>query len=98
MDIGRRNNQDAYALGPKITSMLTAFRHALGSKSPKSGQLGETRYRKNGFVVVDQENEIEGRRMGAPIFDYMGKPKSAISVSGLVIRLSSEKIRRLGPK
>jgi IclR family acetate operon transcriptional repressor len=49
-----------------------------------------------GFSVDNQENELGGRCVAAPIFDYLGKPVAAISVSVPIQRFPEEKIPEFG--
>jgi IclR family transcriptional regulator, KDG regulon repressor len=49
-----------------------------------------------GYAIDDQENELGGRCVAAPIFDYLGVPVASISVSVPVQRFPKEKIPELG--
>lgn len=44
--------------------------------------------RKLGYALDQQESEMEGRCIGAPIYDKTGKVVAAISVSGIATRFS----------
>lgn len=57
-------------------------------------ELGEVLVR--GFSVDNQENELGGRCVAAPIFDYLGQPVAAISVSVPIQRFPKEKIPEFG--
>ena len=46
--------------------------------------------RKLGYALDKQESEMEGRCVGAPIYDNTGKAVAAISISGLATRFSLE--------
>jgi IclR family acetate operon transcriptional repressor len=47
--------------------------------------------RKQRFAIDEEENEIGARCIGAPIFDHLGTCIGAVSVSGPVSRLTSER-------
>lgn len=49
-----------------------------------------------GFAVDNQENELGGRCVAAPIFDYLGKPVAAISMSVPIQRFPEDKIPQFG--
>jgi IclR family KDG regulon transcriptional repressor len=53
--------------------------------------------RRRGYAVDDREVHPESRCVGAPIFDYTGRPVAAISVAGLAERLTSERLASIGP-
>lgn len=57
-------------------------------------ELGETLLR--GFAIDNQENELGGRCVAAPIFDYHGEPVAAISISVPIQRFPEEKIPEYG--
>ena len=61
-------------------------------------KAGLARIRKDGFAVDDQENESDVHCVGAIIFEYVGKPIGALSVSEAASQLSCEKARKLGLK
>jgi IclR family KDG regulon transcriptional repressor len=52
--------------------------------------------RKNGYAVDDEENELGGRCLAAPIMDNTGKPIAAISISAPIQRFPIEKIPEFG--
>ncbi len=54
--------------------------------------------RKNGYSIDEEENEMGGRCISAPIFDHDCRPVAAISVSVPIQRLPREKIPELSPK
>jgi IclR family KDG regulon transcriptional repressor len=54
--------------------------------------------RKNGFAMDEQENEMGGRCLAAPIFDRNGKINAAISVSVPIQRFPVEKIPEYGKR
>jgi IclR family KDG regulon transcriptional repressor len=47
--------------------------------------------RRRGYAVDDREVHSESRCVGAPIFDYTGRPIAAISVAGLAERMTYER-------
>jgi len=51
-----------------------------------------------GYAVDEQENEMGGRCVGAPIFDHTGYPIAAISISVPIQRLPDEAVRQFGSK
>ena len=51
-----------------------------------------------GFAVDEQENELWGRCVGAPIFDRYGYPIAAISISVPIQRFPEEEIEKYGRK
>ena len=52
----------------------------------------------HGYSVDNQENELGGRCVAAPIFDYLGKPVAAISVSVPIQRFPEDKIPEFGDR
>jgi IclR family acetate operon transcriptional repressor len=98
---------DAYhssALGKAILAQFPGERveeilgpGPLPSKTPRTlttraelvGELEQIR--RQGFAIDEEENEIGARCIGAPIFDHRGTCVGAISVSGPVSRLTSER-------
>jgi len=59
-------------------------------------ELNETKLR--GFSVDNQENELGGRCVAAPILDYLGKPVAALSLSVPIQRFPEEKLPEFGEK
>jgi IclR family acetate operon transcriptional repressor len=53
------------------------------------------RIRKQGYAIDDVENEEGIRCVGAPIFDYRGRPVAALSLSGPAFRLTRERAEGL---
>lgn len=45
---------------------------------------------RQGYAVDDEENQVGGRCLAAPIFDYTGRPVAALSISAPAARLSLE--------
>ena len=56
--------------------------------------LNETKSR--GFSIDEQENELGGRCVAAPILDYLGKPVAALSISVPIQRFPEEKTPEFG--
>jgi len=51
-----------------------------------------------GYAVDEQENEMGGRCVGAPIFNHMGYPIAAVSISVPIQRLPVDAVRKYGSK
>lgn len=56
------------------------------------------RVQKCGFALDEEENEIGGRCVAAPIFDHDGCPVAAVSISVPIQRLPREKIPTVSEK
>jgi DNA-binding IclR family transcriptional regulator len=56
------------------------------------------RIRARGYAVDDRENEPEVRCIGAPVFDHTDTVAAALSVSGLTSRITTARVRELGPR
>lgn len=48
--------------------------------------------RKLGYAIDNEENEVGVRCIGAPIFNRFGQIEGAISISGVALRVTAEKI------
>ena len=55
------------------------------------------RVRQRGYAVDDRENEPDVRCVAAPIFDHTDTVAGALSVSGLVSRISPARVHEIGP-
>lgn len=55
------------------------------------------RVRKQGWAMDDQENEIEGRCIGAPILTSKGRVVAALSISGPEFRMDLDRAKSLVP-
>ena len=55
------------------------------------------RVRRRGYAIDDRENEPEVRCVAAPIFDHTDGVTGALSVSGLVSRMTPARVREVGP-
>jgi IclR family KDG regulon transcriptional repressor len=56
------------------------------------------RIRLRGYAVDDQENEVGGRCIGAPIFNHLRYPVAAISVSVPIQKLPLDQVNNYGQK
>jgi len=54
--------------------------------------------RTSGFAIDDEENEVGGRCISAPVFNHAGMPIAAVSVTCPVQRLPVEKVSEFGKK
>ncbi len=54
--------------------------------------------RREGYALDEEENELGGRCLAAPVINHLGKPVAAISVSAPIQRLPKEKIPEYGEK
>ena len=53
--------------------------------------------RKHGYATDDEENAEGVRCVAAPIFDHIGRPVAAISISGPAVQIPTEVFPTLGP-
>jgi IclR family acetate operon transcriptional repressor len=53
--------------------------------------------RKHGYATDDEENAEGVRCVAAPIFDHIGRPVAAISISGPAVQIPTELFPTLGP-
>jgi IclR family transcriptional regulator, KDG regulon repressor len=56
------------------------------------------RVRKQGWAMDNQENEMDGRCIGAPVFGPDGKVVGALSISGPVFRMDMARAKGLVPE
>jgi IclR family KDG regulon transcriptional repressor len=56
------------------------------------------RIRERGYAIDDQENELDGRCIGAPVLGPDGRVVAALSISGPVFRMDLNRTRSLAPK
>ena len=54
--------------------------------------------REQGYAVDEQENEVGGRCIGVPIFNHVGYPIAAVSLSVPLQRLPKEQVPEFGEK
>jgi len=110
-ELGRRGYLHSTSLGKAILSFLPESeiknilnRYVYVSVTPFSiksetelvKDLSEIKRR--GFSIDEQENEMGGRCVGAPIFDRNGYPIAAISISVPIQRFPIEDIEKYGNK
>ncbi len=63
---------------------------------PKQFHKELERVKKMGFAIDEEENEIGGRCLAAPVFNHVGYPVAAVSISVPIQRLPREKIQHFG--
>jgi IclR family KDG regulon transcriptional repressor len=56
------------------------------------------RVRERGYAIDNQENELDGRCIGAPVLGPDGRVVAALSISGPVFRMDLNRARSLAPK
>lgn len=78
----------------KGLSRITA--HTIVTKPALRAELSKVR--QQGYAIDNQENEMEGRCIGAPIHGPDGRVVAALSVSGPVFRMDIVRARGLAPK
>ncbi len=54
--------------------------------------------RRDGYALDEEENELGGRCLAAPVINHVGKTVAAISISAPIQRLPKEKIPEYGEK
>lgn len=108
-EIGKRERIHSTALGKAIISTLSEgeinlflenydFLPVTTKTITKSNKFLDELLitRQRGFALDDQENEIGGRCVAAPIFDLSGKAVAAISISVPIQRMPDTLIDNLG--
>lgn len=110
-ELGKRTPIHSTALGKAITAYLPpseirayldqakffpVTRYTITDAERFQAEL--ERVRKNGYSIDEEENEMGGRCIAAPIFDHDCRPVAAISVSVPIQRLPREKIPELSLK
>jgi DNA-binding IclR family transcriptional regulator len=110
-EIGKREPVHSTALGKAILAFTVSaeVRDLLQQiqfipRTPKTivnpqdfaDEIARTRQR--GFALDDEENEIGGRCVAAPILDHRGKPVAAVSISAPVQRFPREQVPEYGRK
>jgi IclR family acetate operon transcriptional repressor len=76
-------------------AMISRTPHSIVSTQALENELAMIR--SQGYAIDNEENELGIRCVGAPIFDYTGKPVGAISVSAPCDRMDKERSNFLGP-
>jgi DNA-binding IclR family transcriptional regulator len=66
--------------------------------TPEKMKVEIEQIRQRGYAVDDEELSLGLRCVAAPVFDYMGRPTYAMSVSGPTQRMSEEKINAIRTK
>ena len=110
-ELGKRAPLHSTALGKAIVAFLPdeecevlisqyVFRpitpYAITNKNQFNYELDQIR--KKGFALDEQENEIGGRCIGAPIFDHQSYPIAAISISIPLQRFPQEQTEKYAEK
>jgi len=75
---------------PKLTDQTLTSRSAVVAEVQK--------VRQQGWALDNQENELDGRCIGAPVLGADGRVIAALSVSGPVFRMDPERARSLVPE
>jgi len=78
-----------YELKPVTPNTITA---------PDQFLLDLERTQERGFAVDDEENEVGGRCVAAPVFDHRGRVLAAVSISVPVPRFPASDVPRMGAK
>ena len=110
-DIGKRTPAHCTALGKAMLSCLPVAdvesliaQHGLCAVTPRTitdpdqflRELDGVR--EQGFALDDEENELGGRCIAAPVFDHAGQPVAGVSISVPVSRLPTETVPELGAR
>jgi DNA-binding IclR family transcriptional regulator len=75
---------------PRLTPYTVAGRTALMAELD--------RVRERGYAIDNQENELDGRCIGAPVLGPDGRVVAALSISGPAFRMDLNRARSLAPK
>lgn len=110
-EIGKRENIHSTALGKAILSslpirevdvfirshdLIPVTPHTITQTERFKAELKKTH--KRGYAIDNQENELGGRCVAAPIFDYRGSPIAAVSVSVPLQRMPESEISTFGKR
>jgi len=79
----------------RMKGMPRVTRQTITSKSGLVAELAKVR--QEGYAIDDQENEMEGRCIGAPIHGPDGRIVAALSISSPVFRAELAQVRALAP-
>ena len=82
------------ALWPRL-KLTSRTPSTLTSRGALEAELAKTR--RQGFALDDQENELNVRCVGAPVFDQSGRVVGGMSVSALAFQLPLADARKLAP-
>lgn len=108
-EIGKRERVHSTALGKAIlatmpeieiqkfiskTDFVAVTPRTITSPAAFLDELRRTCQR--GFAIDDEENELGGRCVAAPIFDYRGSAVAAVSISVPIQRFPSDQIEEYG--
>jgi IclR family acetate operon transcriptional repressor len=88
MEPSRRNKILASQTLPAVTDMTITRRDAILDALEEVRQVG--------YAVDDEEHAIGLRCVASPLFDEMGQPVAAISISGPSARVPRERLELLG--
>jgi len=75
---------------PRLTDQTLTTKPAIMAEIQK--------VRRQGWAIDNQENELEGRCIGAPVAGPDGRTVAALSISGPVFRMDMAQARRLVPE
>lgn len=110
-ELGKRGPIHSTALGKaivaflpleKLISFIAAYqffpvtRYTINDAERFSEEL--CRVQKCGFALDEEENEVGGRCVAAPIFDHDSNPVAAVSISVPIQRLPREQVSVFGEK
>jgi IclR family acetate operon transcriptional repressor len=98
------------ALGKAVLAFLSppeakaiVVEHGLPRRTPRTIvtwpalERDLARVRRRGYALDDVETEEDVRCVGAPIFDYRGRPVAALSVSAPTSRMPMARVHGIGP-
>ncbi|MBI5301345.1 MAG: IclR family transcriptional regulator [Chloroflexi bacterium] len=110
-EIGKRAAAHSTALGKAILACLPmadaqAFIKQYGLPAVTTKTITDRarflqeldKVREQGFALDDEENEVGGRCVAAPVFDHAGKPVASVSVSAPSARLAMADVPRIGAR
>ncbi len=110
-ELGRRGTLHSTSLGKAILSslpeaerknLLKDYNFTSVTKftitDPDKFEIELGNVQKRGYAVDEQENELGGRCVGAPILDRYGYPIAAISISVPIQRFPEEDVIKYGKK
>lgn len=92
----------AYLPGNELTLLLNGYKfrpvtsHTITDCKTFEQDLNTVK--NSGYGIDDQENEMGGRCIGAPVFNHQGYPIAAVSISCPIQRFPIEKIPEFGQK